>query len=239
MRKRALILVMATLALLGTAAFSSAPARAGWQSSAKDGTWNHGGYLLQNDMWNCPQPACGQQTISADSPSDWGVTATMAAGNTAILTYPDVGKLYNDQPVTHFGAVFDQFTESMPRNVPGLSAEAANDVWLNKWTIEMMIWVDSAGRSLAGGTRIGSATIFGQHFSVWKFGGSEFIFDLDHNETSGTTHILASISWLMRHGDVPASATLTQAEFGWEIASTHGQPAAFTMSRFALHTAVR
>ena len=38
---------------------------------------------------------------------------------------------------------------------------AADDVWLNNYSIEMMIWVDSAGRSLAGSTRLGSATISG------------------------------------------------------------------------------
>lgn len=190
-------------------------------------------------MWNCPQPACGKQTIWANSPNDWGVVSTMAAGNTAVLTYPDLGKLYSDLPVSHFKQVSDNFTESMPRSINGLSAEAANDVWLNDYNIEMMIWVDNAGRSLAGSTRIGSAMIFGQHFSVWKFGSNEFIFDLNHNETSGSTHILASISWLVNHGQVPAGPKLTQVEFGWEIASTHGRAASFTMSRYALTTRTR
>jgi hypothetical protein len=95
-----------------------------------------------------------------------GVVSTMAAGNTAVLTYPDIGRLYNDKPVSSFRLVRDGFTESMPRNMKGLRAEAANDLWLNHWNIEMMIWVDTVGRSLAGGTRIGSATISGQRMEV-------------------------------------------------------------------------
>jgi len=241
MLKRAFTLVAATVALLmsATAAFAAVPASAKWESSATTGTWNHNGYLFQNDMWNCPQAACGKQTIWASSPNDWGVVSTMAAGNTAVLTYPDIGKLYNDKRVSSFKMVLDSFTESMPRNIKGLSAEAANDVWLDNWNIEMMIWVDSVGRSLAGSTRVGSATIFGQHFTVWKFGSSEFIFKLNHNETSGQTHILASIEWLIKHGRVPASATLTQAEFGWEIASTGGHSASFVISKFGLRAQAR
>jgi hypothetical protein len=239
MLKRAFTLLTVTAALLvpATAAFASMPPHPAWQSSARNGLWQHGGYLLQNDMWNCPQAACGKQTIWANSVRNWGVVATMAAGNTAILTYPDIGKLFNDRPVSSFKMIRDGFTESMSRHVKGLSAEAANDVWLNHYNIEMMIWVDRVGRSLAGGTRIGSATIFGQHFTVWKYGGTEFIFALDHNEQSGQTHILASINWLIAHRYVPASATVTQVEFGWEIASTGGHPANFQTTNYWLQSA--
>ena len=239
MLKRTAILLGATAALLvsTTAAFAS-PASPRWESSAALATWNHGGYLFQNDKWNCAQAACGKQTIWANSANNWGVTATMAAGNTAILTYPDIGKVYNDLPVSRFSRLHDRFRESMPRSINGLSAEAANDVWLNHWNIEMMIWVDQAGRSLYGATRIGRATISGQHFTVWSY-GSEFIFDLNHNETAGSTHILSSIDWLIKHGHVPAGATLSQVEFGWEIASTHGQAGSFKMSHYSLSSSIR
>jgi hypothetical protein len=190
-------------------------------------------------MWNCPQAACGTQTIWANSASNWGAVSDMATGNTAVLTYPDIGKLFNDEPVSHFGLIRNGFTETMPRQIKGLSAEAADDVWLNNYSIEMMIWVDSAGRSLAGSTRVGSATISGQHFTVWKYGGTEFIFKLNHNETSGQTAILASINWLISHHQVPASVTLTQVDFGWEIASTHGLPAHFQVKNYWLHTRAR
>ncbi len=241
MLKRAFTLLTAAAALLmpTTAAFASIPPHPRWESSALAGTWNYDGFLFQNDMWNCPQAACGKQTMWADSVRDWGAVSDMATGNTAVLTYPDIGKLFNDQPVSHFGLIRNGFTETMPWHIKGLSAEAADDVWLNNYNIEMMIWVDSIGRSLAGGTRIGSATISGQHFTVWKYGSAEFIFDLNHNETSGQTGILASINWLISHGYVPARATLTQVDFGWEIASTHGHPGDFQVSNYWLHTRAR
>ncbi len=241
MLKRAFTVLTAAAALLmpTTAAFGSISPSPKWESSALEGTWNYDGFLFQNDMWNCPQAACGKQTMWADSVSDWGAVSDMATGNTAVLTYPDIGEMFNDQPVSRFGLIRNGFTEAMPRQVKGLSAEAADDVWLNDYNIEMMIWVDNVGRSLAGSTRIGSATISGQHFTVWKYGSTEFIFDLNHNETSGQTAILASIDWLISHGYVPAGVTLTQVDFGWEIASTHGHPEDFQVSNYWLHTRAR
>jgi hypothetical protein len=241
MLRRSLILFATTLALLTSSAvaFGAIPAHPRWKSSALDGIWNHGGYEFQNDMWNCPQAACGAQTIWADGASDWGVQSTMASGNTAVLTYPDIGKVFSGQPVSDYTLIRDKFRESMPSGVKGLSAEAADDVWLSDYKYEMMIWVDNIGRSLAGGQRIGKAVIGGQHFTVWKFGSSEFIFDLTRNESSGVTNILASIDWLTSHKVIPSNVTLTQAEFGWEIASTGGSAASFKVSKFWLHASTK
>ena len=49
------------------------------------------------------------------------------------------------------------------------------------------------------------------------------------------TVVLASIGWLMQHHYVPANATLTQIDFGWEISSTDGKPEDFTVSKYWLH----
>jgi hypothetical protein len=242
MLKRTLIVlpVVAALLMSATVAFAAIPPHPKWQSSAKEGTWNHDNYSFQNNMWSCPQPACHKQTIWANTPNDWGVESNMAAGNTAVLTFPDIGQFFGDKHrVSAYHLIRNGFTESMPRHLAGLSTEAADDVWLNDWGIEMMIWVDNIGRSLAGSTRVGNATIFGQHFTVWKYGNSELIFDLNHNEQSGETHILASIDWLIKHHQVPATATLTEVQFGWEIASTHGQSADFKISKYWAHTQLR
>ena len=149
-------------------------------------------------------------------------------------TYPCVQKNFKSVPVRSFWVIRSGFTESMPANKSGLDAEAANDIWLNKNNIQVMIWVDNHGQRPAGNV-IGHATIFGQHFSVWH-GGTDFTFLLNHNETSGVTHILASINWLINHRKIPASVTLAQVNFGWEIASTDGKAKDFTVTNYWLHT---
>jgi hypothetical protein len=85
MLRRVLTLLAAATALLvpATAAFASIGQNPRWESSARDATWHRGGFLFQNDMWNCPQAACGKQTIWANSASNWGAVSDMATGNTA------------------------------------------------------------------------------------------------------------------------------------------------------------
>jgi hypothetical protein len=225
------LLAAAAITLTASPASAAIPPSPKWESSAPFGAWNNGGYIVYNNEWN---KSAGPQTIWADSNHYWGVQSTQQTGNTAVETYPCVQKDYNKAPVSSFQMIFNEFTESMPANSTGLDAEAADDVWLNNYSTEVMIWVDNHGQTPAGNV-IGHATIFGQHFAVWR-GGTTYTFALDHNETTGVTHILASVSWLISHGYVKANATLTQVNFGWEIASTDGQPKDFTITRYGLHT---
>jgi hypothetical protein len=231
--RRALVALLAAAAAFMAAgpAFASIPAHPKWRSSDPFGSWNNGGYIVYNNEWNSDH---GPQTIWANSYKYWGAVSTQKAGNTAVETYPCVQKNYSNVPVKSLKLLRTGFTEYMPSNKSGLDAEAANDIWLNNYNIEVMIWVDNHGQRPAGSV-IGHATIFGQHFAVWHT-GTIFSFVLDHNETSGRTHVLASLRWLMNHGLLSRSVTLTQVNFGWEIASTGGQPRDFTMTNYWLHT---
>jgi hypothetical protein len=233
MRLPLLALLGAAATVIAAAAPASAaiPAHPKWQSSARMASWNNNGFLVDNNEWN---QSAGPQKIWADSYHYWGVESTQRAGNTAIETYPCVQKNYNNLPVSSFRLIRTGFAESMPANTAGLAAEAANDVWLNNYSIEVMIWVDNIGQRIYDSV-IGHVMIFGQRFVVYK-NGSEFIFALQGHETTGVTHILSSIRWLINHGYVKPSATLRTVDFGWEIASTGGKPKDFRMTKYWLHT---
>jgi hypothetical protein len=209
----------------------SVPANAAWVSSARLGTWDNGGFDVFNNMWNT---SAGPQTVWAYSYSNWGVASTQPAGNTAVQTYPSVQKNYSNIPIRDFAGIRNGFTAHLPAQTTGLDAEWADDVWLNRYHIEVMIWVNNHGQRPAGSV-VTQATIFGQHFSVWN-GGSDWTFQLDHNETSGVTHILASIEFLIRHHDIPASVTMTQVNFGVEVASTGGRPLDFRVTKYWLQS---
>jgi hypothetical protein len=227
----AAVTAAAVIAAAGPAS-AAIPSSPNWKSSARFGAWHNGGFIVYNNEWNA---SAGPQTIWADSYHHWGVESTQRAGNTAVETYPCVQKNFNNVPVSSFRMIQNGFAESMPANTAGLDAEAADDVWLNNYNIEVMIWVDNHGQVPAGNV-VGHATIFGQHFAVWRSGGGYYAFVLNHNETTGITHMLASIRWLISRGYVKANATLTQVNFGWEIASTGGKPKDFTMTKYWLHT---
>jgi len=204
--------VVPVAAVPAAAANLSVPAHPRFASSAPYGTWRTGAFVLDND-----------------APGDWGIESTQPAGNRVVMSYPNVAENFSDVPVSTFSIIRTGYAESMPAG-PGLDAEAADDVWLNGRQIEVMIWVDNHRQHPAGAI-IGHATILGQEFSVWHR-GRIWTFLLNHHQAAGQTHILGALRWLISHQDIPASATLAQVAFGWEIVSTGSAPMDFTISRY-------
>lgn len=207
---------------------------------------NSNGYTtyVGNNMWACGPDtntsSCGPQTVAAYNPGNWSATSTQANGNTAVLTYPNVQQVFtkttNTAPaISAFASITSDFTETMNPQA-GTDAEAAYDIWLGSTSgpNEIMIWVDNVGRGNGGARQIGTATIGGQAFTVYQYGGGEIIFSLNQNEQAGTADILATLKWLQGHGLVSAGATLGQVDFGFEICSTGGKPEKFAVSRYTL-----
>jgi hypothetical protein len=222
-------LTLFSLSLTGTPALAAASWH--WCSSNAEGTWHTGKFMVQNDAWNGGH---GPQRICANSYHDVRVTSNQPTGNTAIETYPDVGAMYTgtDTPVSGLKDVYNTYTESFPADVIG---EAADDIWLNDWSLEIMIWVDvhheDPGSYLPV---IGHPTLGGQKFTVYN-NAPEYIFELDHpHQTTGSTRILGAIHWMIKHGYAPADSGITEAEFGWEIASTDGAQK-FNLTDYGFH----
>jgi hypothetical protein len=204
-------------------------------------SWNNGyNTNVGNNMWGCGSGNCGPQTVIAYNPGNWSVTSNQPAGNTAVLTYPNVQQIFakwdgsGNVALTGFSSITSEFAEAMNSN-SGTDAEAAYDIWLSGTSHnEVMIWVDNAGRGNGGATLYKHATIGGQAFTVYTYGSGEIIVSLDHNETSGTVDILTTLRWLQAQGLVSSSAGLGQVDFGWEICSTGGKPERFTVSRYKI-----
>ncbi len=199
---------------------------------------------IANNMWGCgsvqpgqPGAYCGSQTVTSHGPGDWSVTSDQKAGNTGVLTYPDVAQVFTlssntDPPISGFSAITSSFTEAM-NATPGTDAEAAYDIWLDKGSgpEEIMIWVDNHGQTPAGDDK-GSVVIGSTTYELWNADGT--ISFVRSNEQSGTVDILAVLHWLQSHGYVSSTANLGQVDFGWEICSTAGMPETFTVSSYTL-----
>ena len=81
---------------------------------------------------------------------------------------------------------------------------------------------------------------YGQMFALYRNGDSFYSFKIvKQHETSGRAHLLSALEWLQRHGYIGRSDTLTQVDFGWEIASTVGRNMDFTVTRYWLATGFR
>jgi hypothetical protein len=213
---------------------------------------------VANNCWG--DPSC-RQTVSANDPGHWQVSADEPAGNTAVMTYPDVKQLTNDwcgtgwaanggpacnnptdTPLSSLSLLTSTFTESMLHD-PVTIAEAGYDIWTN-YSSDIMIWVDNVNRGAGGAQLLASNQVIGgQSFDVYQYGGQggEIIFSLNGSggsgtfaqETSGTVDILATLRWVQSHG-YASNISIGEIDFGWEICSTGGAPETFSVSSYSL-----
>jgi hypothetical protein len=193
-------------------------------------------------VWN---PIAGaSQTLTAYNPGDWSVSADMPAGNTAVVSYPDVQQIYTTtsdtpDPLSNFTTITSSFAENGPGSGGGDDYEAAYDIWTgtgsDNYAQEIMIWVDNHGQTPAG-SEVATASIDGATYSVWSAGDHPVSLVLNSNETSGTVNILAALNWLESNGYMPSGSGLNQIDFGWEICSTGGVAKTFSMSQYGIES---
>ena len=209
---------------------------------------NSNGYntYVGNQMWACGAPgSCGPQTLTADNPGQWSVTSTQKAGNTAVLTYPDVQQLFNnwgngqfngsnDTPISALAALTSSYAENM-HETAGTAAQAAWDIWTSSG--EVMIWVDTTAlRGTGGAQQMGTGTIGGIPMTYYVYGGTNGlpIIKLNTNQRTGTIDILDGLHYFQSKGVVAGNATISQVNFGWEICSTGGQAETFNVTDYSL-----
>ena len=193
------------------------------------------GPQVGQDVWN---PISGwQQTLYATSPGNFYVIANMPAGNTAVVSYPDVGSYY-ERALSTFSTMYSSFTENM-NATSRTEGWAAYDIWLNGGKNEVMIQHDASNR---GACTIAATESFGgsggvpvQSWNLCVF-GSEDVWWLPNNEQSGTVDILSMLTWMESHSYLPQSSTLNSIGYGWEISSTGGVNEKFQVSSFSITT---
>jgi hypothetical protein len=213
----------------------SIPKHPKWESRQPFGAWNNGGFILYNNAWNTSQ--AGPQTIWADSYHLWGVQSKQS-DSTSVKTYPCVQKDFASVAFGRFTRLVSSFTEAMP-TARYLDAEAAYDIWLNKYTVEVMIWVDNHKQRPAGNV-IKYVTVNKQKFALWRSSDAMYTFALRYKqETKGTIDVLGFLTYLVNHGYLSKKDTMTQVDFGWEIASTDNRPMDFTVTRYSLSTTLK
>ena len=190
---------------------------------------------VNNDVWS---PISGwQQTLHANNPGDWGVTANMPAGNTAVVSYPSNEATYGERSLSSFSKITSSFSETM-NATSKTSAWAAYDIWGNNWGYEVMIQHDFANNGAC--SYVATADFGGSNgVPVQKWGlcqyGTELIWKLTSgSEQSGSVDILAMLTWLESHGYLPSNSTLTAIGYGWEICSTGGANENFQVNSYSI-----
>ncbi len=228
-----------TAAASTTAPSAATPASWAWCSSARSGEqiMPDSRFDLFNNEWNTSANP-GPQTICGNSESNWEVTSNQRAGNTAVLTYPSVQVNYNSQngyALSRFSSMASSWTEQMP-SVSGLDAEAAYDIWLNGLNKEVMVWVDNHGQTPAG-SKVAAYSVSGATWDLYVAGGNRYMaFVREGNAGSGSVDLFTLLKDLEGRGLLSSSDTLWQVNFGFEICSTGGGQASFSVTNYSLNS---
>ena len=228
-----------TAAASTTAPSAATPASWAWCSSARSGeqTMPHSRFDLFNNEWNTSANP-GPQTICGNSESNWEVTSNQRAGNTAVLTYPSVQVNYNSQngyALSRFSSMTSSWAEHLP-SVSGLDAEAAYDIWLNDLNKEVMVWVDNHGQTPAG-SKVAAYSVSGATWDLYVTSDNSYMaFVREGNADSGSVDLFTLLKNLERRGLLSSSDTLWQVNFGFEISSTGGRQASFSVTNYSLNS---
>ena len=203
-------------------------------TSDPNGGWSTNGYYVHNNMWNVFGYNV-RETLSACAYNNWYVTATMdnTKGDGAVKTYPNVHKDYNEPAISSFSSITSTFSETSPH--VGIY-EAAYDIWLNgvasNGSTEVMIWNDNYHQVPAGSVQA-TVTFDGRSYTVWRT-GTYIALVADSTFTSGSVDLLAMFKWLMSKGWLASNSTIGQIDYGFELVSTNGVPATFTVNNFSI-----
>jgi Glycosyl hydrolase family 12 len=195
------------------------------------------GYYITNDMWNVGNYSVSQ-TLYACSAANWYVTATMNnnSGDGAVKTYPNVHLDLSSGPaISSFHSITSSFAQGTN---PGGIYEYAYDIWINGLatsnSTEVMIWTSNHGQAPSG-SQVGTTTVGGQGFAVWK-SGSYIAFVADQNVDSGSLNLLQFFDYIIGKGWLASSATLNQVDYGVELVSTNSSPETFSFTNFSVST---
>lgn len=218
LRRAAMALAAPALALGATIALASAPASAAvWSTCDQWGNTTLNGYTLYNNIWGS---GAGSQCISANSGTNWSVTANHP--NTGgIKSYPNAKKVIN-KPIGSLTSLTSDYNVTVPASG---AYNTSYDIWDTGYKYEIMLWVNKTGAVGPLGTSQGSVTVGGSTWTVYKGtnGANEvFSFIRSGNSSAGTVNILPILKWIKDTKGWFGNVTIGDVQFGYEITSSSG-----------------
>jgi hypothetical protein len=207
---------------------------------------NDGGATVRQEVWNPDPSVLKKQVTEVWSPSHWRTTINAAADNTAVNSYPDVSSLVTDTnnrpiPVSNYASIMSSWSVDC-HETSATDAQAAYDIWLNNYNLELMIWVDTHGADRQpAGRDTGIDVIFGGvPYRLWaESDNSTISFVRKTNAQQGSIDILTVIQYLITAGRYPADVGVNMFTFGFETPSTGGVDEVFEVKDYTLVTTAK
>jgi hypothetical protein len=177
-----------------------------------------------------------QQTLYANNPGQWHVTANANTHFGGVLTYPNTG-FDMTGTVDGSSSITSSWNVTIPNNAQ-TAGWAAYDLWFNNWADEVMIQTDITANSYYDCTPVTTATFDGMSWHMCVF-GSERVWkpgtDDSHlvNRASGTVDVRSILVWMEQKGYLPPGSTWTAGSFGFEVCDTGGTTEIFQVNGFS------
>jgi hypothetical protein len=199
-------------------------------TTSRNRTWDDGGFVVDQDMWNNHG---GTQILRACSYHSWSVTATQP-DTPDVNAYPNVHRDLDAPSLSSFSEITSRFASVGPGTG---TYNFAYDVWLNgvatDGSTEIMIWTDTHGAE-PHVAQHGELTSRGVRYTVYR--GGRYIAFLGPNRAAGRVDLLSFFRYAVRRGWLRPDSTVGQIDYGVEIRSTGGRPLDFAVTDFALTT---
>jgi hypothetical protein len=198
-------------------------------------------YIEDQDMWN----AAGNdvsQTLNVCSHGSWYAEDTIPADtSTAVKTYPNVHVDYINwvTGVSPLLSNYHKITSSYAGQGPSTGIyEYAYDIWLNGFAAghnEVMIWTQNHGQTPGGSLVASDITISGLSWDLYASSDNSYIAFVPSQGRaypSGTLDLTAFFNYLIQHGRVLSTSTLSQIDYGIEVVSTGGGTVRYDVTNF-------
>ena len=209
----------------------------GWVTTATGNAGEgrtYGQYYVHNNMWNNHN---GTYTMSVCNYDNWFEDVTQPKpGDLGVQAYRNVHKDYADLPLARIQSA--KFAATAP-SCSGCIYNVAFDIWINNgFENELMIWTQNSGQTPAG-SKIGTTTIGGQQYEVWKTDGANtpggiFTYKSVNTQTAGTMPLQSFFQDLEARKWIPANSTTWQVDYGVEVVSTNNTKQRFAFTDFSI-----
>ncbi|ETW85162.1 glycoside hydrolase family 12 protein [Heterobasidion irregulare TC 32-1] len=191
-------------------------------------------YTLENNLWGESAATSGSQTSQVTATSGttitWHTTYSWTGGNTQVKSYANLDLRQGlGKAISAISSIPTTWHWTYSSASTNLVADVSYDLWLSEMagtggassssTYEIMIWLSTRGGAGPAGSQIGTATVDGVTWKLYKGTVSTwtvFSFVAPSEITSFVTDLKPFLTYLTGNQGVPSSQFLVQAQAGTE-----------------------
>ncbi|KAJ7611124.1 glycoside hydrolase family 12 protein [Mycena polygramma] len=202
----------------------------------------NGRFILENNLWGESAATSGeyhlfilrsqtsQVTATSGNSVTWHTTYNWAGGNFNVKSYANLDlRVGLGKTVASIASIPTVWQWSYSSASSGLVADVSYDLWLSKTagtggassssTFEIMVWLSTRGGAGPAGSQIGTATVNGVTWRLFKGTVSTwtvFSFVAPTEITNFNSDLKPFLTFLTQNQGVPSSQFLVQAQAGTE-----------------------